>query len=102
MNDREIVPATPNQWVRIPPRQAPERLVAGPRGGERSAQPKRGVESLYWREQVCGPQHHVKPAASTDEQCGSRAEHATEKATSAKGKDGVATVAGAPGGRVAA
>ena len=46
-NDREVVPATPNQRVRVPPRQVPERLVAGPRGGRRLPQPKRGVESLY-------------------------------------------------------
>src|SRR5438046_797826 len=54
------------------------------------------------REQVCGPQHHVKPAASTDEQCGSRAEHAAAKATSAKGKSGVPPVAGSAGVRGAA
>jgi len=47
MNDREVVPATPNQRVRVPPRQVPERLVAGPRRGERSTRPKRGVKSLY-------------------------------------------------------
>jgi len=51
---------------------------------------------------VCGPQHHVKPAASTDEQCGSRAEHAAAKATSAKGKSGVPPVAGSAGVRGAA
>ena len=32
------------------------------------------------REQERGPQHQVKPAASTDSQCGSRAEHFTAKA----------------------
>ncbi len=33
-------------------------------------------------EQARGPQHHVKPAASTDEQSGSRAAHVTAKAMS--------------------
>ena len=33
------------------------------------------------REQERGPQHEVKPAASTDEQTGSRAAHVTAKAT---------------------
>jgi hypothetical protein len=32
------------------------------------------------REQERGPQHQVKPAASTDKQCGSRAEHVAAKA----------------------
>lgn len=32
------------------------------------------------REPERGPQHQVKPAASTDEQCGSRAEHVAAKA----------------------
>ncbi len=35
------------------------------------------------REQVRGPQHEVKPAASTDKQSGGRAAHFTAKATSA-------------------
>src|SRR5689334_7381951 len=34
------------------------------------------------REQAHGPQHEVKPAASTEEQSGSRAAHFTAKATS--------------------
>jgi RNA-directed DNA polymerase len=36
-------------------------------------------------EQVRGPQHEVKPAASTEEQSGSRAAHVTAKATSVAG-----------------
>jgi hypothetical protein len=35
-------------------------------------------------EQARGPQHQVKPAASTEEQSGSRADHVAAKATSAK------------------
>src|SRR5437879_13798020 len=44
-----------------------------------------------------GPQHQVKPAASTDEQCGSRAEHFTAKATLAERKSGAATPASPAG-----
>jgi hypothetical protein len=35
----------PDERPRVPPRQAPERLVAGPRRGERTSWPKGGVES---------------------------------------------------------
>jgi len=35
-NDHPIVPATPNQRVRVPPGQETERPVAGPRRDERS------------------------------------------------------------------
>jgi len=46
-------------------------------------------------ERVHGPQHEVKPAASTDSQSGSRAAHVTVKATSVAG---VPEPAGGPGG----
>ncbi len=46
-------------------------------------------------EQVRGPQHEVKPAASTEEQSGSRAAHVTAKATS---DAGVPEPASGPGG----
>ena len=49
----------------------------------RVAWPKRGVKSLYGGSQSRGPQHQVKPAASTDSQSESRAGHVTAKATSA-------------------
>ena len=47
------------------------------------------------REQERGPQHEVNPAASTDKQSGSRAEHVTAKATSDAGNSGSAS---GPGG----
>ncbi len=40
------------------------------------------------REQARGPQHQVKPAASTDKQWGSRAAHVTAKATAATRESG--------------
>jgi hypothetical protein len=41
----------------------------------------------YSGEQVHGPQHEVKPAASTDKQSGSRAAHVTVKAMHDTGRD---------------
>jgi RNA-directed DNA polymerase len=49
------------------------------------------------REQARGPQHHVKPAASTEKQGGSRAAHVTAKATSAAHKTRVKSAAGSSG-----
>src|SRR5439155_7970628 len=49
------------------------------------------------REQERGPQHQVKPAASTDSQCRSRAEHFTVKAMFAVRKS-EATPAASPAG----
>ena len=46
-------------------------------------------------EQVRGPQHQVKPAAATDEQCERRAEHVTAKATPSARAEGLARVWGA-------
>ena len=40
-----------------------------------------GRQEPLWREQARGPQHQVKPAASTNEQGESRAAHFTAKAT---------------------
>src|SRR5262249_30771953 len=50
------------------------------RQGDESA---RGSDELRSVEQVRGPQHQVKLAASTDEQSGGRAGHVTAKATAA-------------------
>lgn len=47
------------------------------------------------REQERGPQHQVKPAASTDPQWGSRAAHVTAKATSTRYETGC--LVGSPG-----
>ena len=49
------------------------------------------------REQERGPQHQVKPAASTDKQCGSRAEHFTAKAMFAVQKSGLVPTASPAG-----
>jgi len=49
------------------------------------------------REQERGPQHQVKPAASTDKQCRSRAAHDTAKATFAV-RESEATPAASPAG----
>jgi hypothetical protein len=48
-------------------------------------------------EQECGPQHKVKPAASSDLQWGSRAAHVTAKATSAAHKAETASAADSSG-----
>ena len=49
------------------------------------------------REQERGPQHQVKPAASTEKQCGSRAEHVAAKATFAVRKSEAAPAASPAG-----
>ena len=51
-----------------------------PAAGE-SPRAEAGRQEPLRREQARGPQHQVKPAASTDEQSGSRAAHVTAKAT---------------------
>ena len=56
-----------------------------------------GRQEPLRREQERGPQHHVKPAASTEEQCGSRAQHVRVKATLAERKSGAATTASPAG-----
>ena len=49
------------------------------------------------REQERGPQHQVKPAASTHSQCGSRAEHVAAKVTLAVRKSEAAPIASPAG-----
>ena len=56
-----------------------------------------GRQKPLRREQERGPQHQVKPAASTDKQCGSRAEHLTAKATLAMRESGAAPIASSAG-----
>jgi RNA-directed DNA polymerase len=56
-----------------------------------------GCQEPLRREPVRGPQHYVKPAASTDSQSESRAAHVTAKATSAMPQSGGARVAGLGG-----
>jgi hypothetical protein len=56
-----------------------------------------GCQEPLRREPVRGPQHHVKPAASTDSQSESRAAHFTAKATSVMPQSGGARVTGLGG-----
>ena len=56
-----------------------------------------GSQKPLRREPARGPQHHVKPAASTDLQPESRAGHVAVKATSATPQSGGARVAGLGG-----
>src|ERR1019366_8274907 len=57
--------------------QAPEEIPAS-RAGYRKPEPR---QQPCVGEQVRGPQHEVKPGASTDSQSESRAAHVTAKAT---------------------
>jgi hypothetical protein len=65
---------------------SPARTGVGPSGSRPAARgeivvAEAGCRKPLRREQERGPQHHVKPAASTQIQCGSRAEHVAAKAT---------------------
>ena len=76
----------PESWIR-PAGVSPVRVGADAPGSrprfviERS-RAERGVESLFWREQACGPQHQANSAASLHLQRRSRAAHVTVKAMS--------------------
>src|SRR5438128_7954554 len=61
-----------------------------------------GRQEPLRREQERGPQHYVKPAASTELQWGSRAAHVTAKATSIAPQSGEVRAVGSPGVRGAA
>ena len=73
-----------------PAGESPDRVSAGapgsrpPAGGEIPSS-EAGCRKPLRREQGCGPQHEVNPAASTESQSGSRAAHVTAKATSSAG-----------------
>src|SRR5262249_35642241 len=56
-----------------------------------------GRQKPLRREQQRGPQHEVKPAASTELPRGSRAAHVTAKATSGARRSGAVRAAGSPG-----
>jgi hypothetical protein len=76
----------PGSRCTSPAGASPARAGAGAPGSRPQAEgeipPARaGRRKPLRREQERGPQHEVKPAASTDEQWGSRAEHVTAKAT---------------------
>ena len=81
---------------------SPARTGVGPSGSRPPARgeiavAEAGRRKPLRREQERGPQHQVKPAASTEEQCGSRAEHVAAKATLAVRKSGVAPAASPAG-----
>ena len=73
-----------------------------PQACEETRAARAGCQKPLWRKPARGPQHHVKPAASTDKQFERRAGHVAAKATSgtpqsgdvrAPGLDGVGGVA---------
>jgi len=77
---------------------SPARTGIGPSGSRPPARgeiavAEAGRRKPLRREQERGPQHQVKPAASTEEQCGSRAKHVRAKATHAVEKSGAAPTA---------
>ena len=85
-----------------PAGESPARTGIGPSGSRPAARgeiavAEAGCRKPLRREQERGPQHHVKPAASTEEQCGSRAEHVAAKATFADGRS-EATATASPAG----
>ncbi len=61
---------------------------SGPQARPETAVARAGCQEPLRREQVRGPQHEVKPAASTDSQPESRAAHVTVKATSPAPRSG--------------
>jgi hypothetical protein len=76
----------------VPAGESPARVIAGEPGSRPPAAVERPSVEAGCRkpdprrepcggEQGCGPQHEVNPAASSDEQCGRRAEHFAAKAT---------------------
>src|SRR5436309_6932236 len=81
---------------------SPARTGVGPSGSRPPARreiavAEAGRRKPLRREQERGPQHQVKPAASTDKQCRSRAAHDTAKATFAV-RESEATPAASPAG----
>jgi hypothetical protein len=68
-----------------------------PQAPGESAVAQAGCRKPLRREPARGPQHYVKPAASTDLQPESRADHVAAKATSAMPQSGGARVAGLGG-----
>jgi RNA-directed DNA polymerase len=81
---------------------SPVQVIAGEPGSRPQARgeilvTRAGCRKPLRREQERGPQHEVKPAASTEKQRGSRAEHVTAKAKSAAPESGAARAAGPSG-----
>ena len=85
------------QRVQVPSGQATERPVADPSLGKRFLGPSGVSKAVLKRKQERGPQHQVKPTASTDLQSRSRSAHFTGEATSVTRLSESAGAAG-PGG----
>src|SRR5919106_6223439 len=84
----------------VPAGERPVSASAGapssrPRARDESRVAQAGGQEPLRREQARGPQHQVKPAASTDSQSKSRAAHVTAKAMSDARESGCAS---GPGG----
>jgi hypothetical protein len=80
----------PGSWTR-PAGESPVRVStrapgSRPRSGGESPQAERGVKSLYGGSKNAGRSRKASPAASSNKQWGSRAAHATVKATSGGSK----------------
>ena len=86
-----------SQRVQVPSEQATERSVAGPSQREETQRPSGASRASSVREQEHGPQHQVKPTASSDLQCKSRAAHFTAKAKSLADKSEIGTAEGLAG-----
>src|SRR5262245_44550916 len=89
----------PTSCCTSPAGASPVRVSAGAPGSRPQVRgeipvAQAGRQKPLRREQERGPQHQVKPAASTDKQWGSRAEHVTAKATSDAPRTGVRRAAG--------
>nr|WP_308477857.1 group II intron reverse transcriptase/maturase [Nannocystis poenicansa] len=86
----------------VPAGESPVRVGAGAPGSRPQVRreivvARAGRQEPLRREQERGPQHQVKPAASTHEQWRSRAAHVTAKATSTAHESGSESAAGPPG-----
>jgi len=86
-----------SQRVQVPSEQATERSVAGPSQRVETQRPSGVSIASERREREHGPQHKVKPAASSDLQRGSRAGHHAAKATPSADKSETATSEGPTG-----
>lgn len=86
-----------SQRVQVPSEQATERSVAGPSQREETQRLSGVSRASERREQERGPQHKVKPTASSQLKWGSRAAHTTAKAKSDAHKTETASAMGSSG-----
>jgi hypothetical protein len=95
-------PRGPEPSCANPAGASPVPVSAGAPGSRPQARTERDVsraghQEPLRRERVRGPQREVNPAASSDEQCGSRAAHLTAKATPAAQRTGAESARGSTG-----